>query len=259
MEIQSGYIYAFAILAGFVAGIINTLSGNGSSITLPLLTFLGLPTGIANATNRVGVAAQSLVGFLTFRKGGIKTDKSVIWYLILPAVAGSVAGAQLAVNINDKLLNIILAGVMLILLYLVIKNPEKWLANQIPDTQKLRSIKNLVLMVFIGFYGGFIQIGVGIFILIELVLGAGYSLNQANSIKNLLVFSFTLPALLMFAVQEQINWQLGLLLTFGQASGAWVAANYAVKIPSSNVWIRRLLILVLVWAVLHFVGRYAGD
>ena len=256
MEIMPWYFYLFAALVGFVAGIINTLAGNGSALTLPMLTFLGLPTDIANATNRVGVAVQSLVGYLTFRKGGIKTDGSTIWYLILPSIVGSVAGAQFAVSINERYLNLILGVVMLLLLYLVVKNPERWLAAQTPDSTKLRSIKNIVFMYIVGFYGGFIQIGVGIFILAALVLSAGYNLTQANSIKSLIVFSFTLPALLVFIYQGYINWSLGLLLTVGQASGAWVAATYTVKISSSNIWIRRLLMLVLVWAVIHFTVKY---
>ena len=80
MELQLWQIHLLAVLAGFVAGIINTLAGNGSAITLPFLTFLGLPTGIANATNRVGVVVQSLVGYLTFRKGGIKSDRRQFFY-----------------------------------------------------------------------------------------------------------------------------------------------------------------------------------
>lgn len=51
----------------FLAGIINALAGNGSIITLTVLTeLLGLPGNIANGTNRVGVlmnAAGAMTGF----------------------------------------------------------------------------------------------------------------------------------------------------------------------------------------------------
>ena len=43
--------YLLAILAGIVAGIINTLAGSGSAVTLPMLIFLGLEPVSANATN----------------------------------------------------------------------------------------------------------------------------------------------------------------------------------------------------------------
>ena len=54
-------IYLLALVGSFVAGAINTLAGNGSAITLTILTeVLGLPGTVANGTNRVGIATQSL-------------------------------------------------------------------------------------------------------------------------------------------------------------------------------------------------------
>jgi uncharacterized membrane protein YfcA len=60
------YIYPIAVLGGFVAGIINTLAGNGSAITLSILTeVIGLPGNLANGTNRVGVLMQGIAGTLS--------------------------------------------------------------------------------------------------------------------------------------------------------------------------------------------------
>ena len=61
------YIYVLVVCAGVFAGFVNTLAGSGSLITLPLLMFLGLPANVANATNRIGVLAQSVVGAWSFR------------------------------------------------------------------------------------------------------------------------------------------------------------------------------------------------
>lgn len=57
--------YVLAILAGIVAGAINTLAGSGSAVTLPMLVFLGLDASVANATNRVGVVVQNMAGIAT--------------------------------------------------------------------------------------------------------------------------------------------------------------------------------------------------
>ncbi|HJS28417.1 MAG TPA: TSUP family transporter, partial [Anaerolineales bacterium] len=59
------------IVAGFLAGFINTVAGSGSLITLPLLIFLGLPASVANGTNRVGVLFQNVVAMGSFRKSGV--------------------------------------------------------------------------------------------------------------------------------------------------------------------------------------------
>ena len=53
-----GYVALFVV--GFVAAVINVIAAGGSFLTLPLLLFLGLPAGVANGTNRVGVLAQNV-------------------------------------------------------------------------------------------------------------------------------------------------------------------------------------------------------
>ena len=46
--------------------------------------------------------------------------------------------------------------------------------------------------------------------------------------KNLIVLLFTVAALVVFVINDQVDWTLGLLLGAGQAVGAWVAAPFAV-------------------------------
>ena len=46
--------YPLLVLAGFIAGFIN-VAGGGSLITLPLMIFMGLPSAVANGTNRIAI------------------------------------------------------------------------------------------------------------------------------------------------------------------------------------------------------------
>jgi uncharacterized membrane protein YfcA len=66
-------------------------------------------------------------------------------------------------------------------------------------------------------------------LLAGLVLGSGYNLVSANAVKNLIVLVFTAAALVVFVLNDQVNWTLGLLLGAGQAVGAWVAVHFAVQ------------------------------
>ena len=61
----------FLVLIGFLSGVINTLAGGGSLITLPILIFLGLPPNVANGTNRVAIVFQSLSGAIGYKSKGI--------------------------------------------------------------------------------------------------------------------------------------------------------------------------------------------
>lgn len=247
------YVYVLALLAGVVAGVINTLAGSGSLITLPMLIFLGLPANEANATNRVGVLLQNVVGIRTFQASGKLNVKGWLW-LTVPAVLGSLVGAQIAVDLNEQIMNRVIGAVMIVMLLLILFDPQRWLRQRSEVKEGRPSLPLLIAFFAIGVYGGFIQAGVGIFILSALVLGASYNLVDANTIKLIIVLAFTIAAVAIFAANSQIHWGVGLLMAAGQSAGAWLAARFAARSKNANVWVRRLLIAVIVASIVKLFG-----
>lgn len=247
------YTYVLAILAGMLAGIINTLAGSGSLVTLPMLVFLGLPANVANGTNRVGVLVQNTVGIATFQHSG-KLNTTGSWWLVAPAVVGALVGAQIAVDLNERVMNLAIGVVMVIMLFVILLNPNQWLRAQSEVRGGRPSTGTLLIFFLIGIYGGFIQAGVGVFLLAAMVMGAGFSLNHANVVKLIIVLFITIFALVVFARNGQVNWGLGALMAVGQSLGAWMAARFATQNKNANVWVRRLLILVVVVSILRFFG-----
>jgi uncharacterized membrane protein YfcA len=214
-------------ITGFAAGFINTLAGSGSLLTLPILILLGLPANVANGTNRVGVLLQNIVAVATFRQHGA-LPLAGAWKLILPSVVGAVIGAELAVDLDEELLRRTIGVLMIVLIVVMLLKPERWIAEHVAPREP-RLFVEVPLFFAIGVYGGFIQVSVGLFLLAGLVLGAGYNLVGANALKNLIVLLFTAAALVVFVLNDQVEWMLGLLLGAGQAVGAWVATHFAVK------------------------------
>ena len=238
-------LYVLAIVAGVVAGAVNTLAGSGSALTLPMLVMLGLSAPEANATNRVGVLLSSLVGTRTFKQKGVLETKGVPW-LIVPAGVGSIVGAIIATRLDKEDMKLVIAAVMIVLLVMIITQPNRWIREHREPILNHRSLSTQAIFFFVGLYGGFIQAGVGILLLAALVLNAHYSLVRANAIKVLLVFAFTIPALIVFSLHDQVRWGFGLFMAVGQCSGAWMAARFAADHPQANVWIRRLLIVLII-------------
>lgn len=238
------------ILAGFAAGFINTLAGSGSLITLPLLIFLGLPANVANGTNRVSVLLQNIVGVRAFRKTNILDLRGVL-HLGIPAFLGSIIGARIAVNLNDELMETVIGIVMVGMLFVILLRPQKWLVGTLIkiDTP---GIRNYLIFFFIGIYGGFIQAGVGIFLIAGLVLGIGYDIVRANAVKVGIVLTFTIGALIVFIINNQVNWEAGLLLSIGSMAGAWAGAKVAIE--KGAVWVRRLLIIVVIISAANLLG-----
>ena len=249
------YIYLLAIAAGTLAGIINTLAGSGSLVTLPMLIFLGLPANVANGTNRVGVIVQNIVGIGTFRRKGALDTVGSVWYTV-PAMLGAIVGAMIAVDLNEEAMNRAIGIVMIVMLVVIIVDPKRWLREQSEVQPGRPSIWLLALFFLIGIYGGFIQAGVGIFLLAALVMGVGYNLTHANAVKLVIVLALSLAAIVVFIVNDQVAWWLGALMAIGQSLGAWLAARFAVGNPNANIWVRRLLITVIVLSILKLFGAF---
>lgn len=252
------YVYPLAILAGMLAGVINTLAGSGSLVTLPMLMFMGLPANVANATNRVGVVVQNIVGITTYQQGGKLNMQGSLW-LMLPVLPGAIFGAWLAAQLGAQQMETVIGVVMVIMLFVILFRPEKWLRDVSEAKAGRPPILTLVLFFFIGAYGAFIQAGVGVFILAALVLGAGYTMVHANGIKLVLVLGVTVVAIAVFLLESTpgeplINWGVGALMAVGQSLGAWMAARFATRAKNANLWVRRLLITVVVVSILDLFG-----
>jgi uncharacterized protein len=248
---QHTLLLAAVPVVGFAAGFINTLAGSGSLLTLPMLILLGLPANVANGTNRIGVVLQNIVAVATFRQRGV-LPLAGSWKLILPSVVGAVIGAELAVDLDEALLRQTIGVLMLLLLVVMLFKPERWIAEHAAP-REARLLVEVPLFFAIGVYGGFIQVSVGLFLMAGLVLGAGYNLVGANALKNLIVLVFSAAALVVFIVNDQVQWTLGLLLGAGQAVGAWVAAHFAVRRGAE--FVRWAVIVITVGAA---IALFAG-
>lgn len=245
------YAYPAILAAGLVAGFINTLAGSGSLITLPVLIYFGLPATVANGTNRLGVLLQSGLATESFRRQGVLDGRGGLM-LALPAIVGSVLGAQIAVNLNETLMRQAIGVLMLVMLVVLLVEPKRWLQGRSEQAGKNPSLLQMAIFFAIGIYGGFLQAGVGIFLLAGLVLSAGYDLVRANAIKSLIVAVFTVAALVVFIRNGQVNWGMGLLLAIGNGLGGLIAARTAVK--RGAPFVRWLVIVVVVVSAVNLLG-----
>ncbi len=236
--------YLAVIAAGFAAGFINTLAGSGSLITLPLLIFLGLPANIANGTNRVAILLQNMVAVGSFRRQRVLDVRGGIM-LAIPAMIGAVIGAQIAVNLDEFIIRRTVGILMVVMFFVVLIKPRQWLEGKTGNKKGFSLILKIFVFFLIGAYGGFIQAGVGIFLLAGLVLGAGYDLVKANAVKLLIVLCFTVFALIIFILNGQVEWKTGLVLALGNMTGAWIASRIAVKRGAKFVrWFLLAVLLV---------------
>lgn len=212
-------------VTGIVSGWINVLAGGGSILSVPVMVFLGLPGPVANGTNRIGIIAQNIFAVLGFFRKGF-SDFRLSATLAACACVGAFFGAIVGARLDGVWFERALAIIMLAVVAIMMTGAgQKKLKNE-------GAAKNLalghVLMVGAGFWGGFIQIGVGFILMPILNRVMGFDLVRTNMHKVFIALSFSVVALGVFASQVEIEWALGVALAAGFAVGGWLGANAAV-------------------------------
>jgi hypothetical protein len=224
---------------GTVSGFMNVVAGGGSSLTLPALIFLGLDSTVANGTNRIAVILQNVSAIYAFKRENYSQFK-LSWKLSIITLPGTIAGAVFALSIGDELFEKILGVIMIgVIISMIVPNPSVKTdnnLNKIPWTVHLS-------MFGIGFYGGFIQVGIGFMIMAALQYLMKLNLVIVNMHKVFIVLILTIPAFIIFLVSGNINWQFGISLAIGNAFGAWWAAKLSIRKGES--FIKTILIITV--------------
>lgn len=274
---ETWYALPLLLLVGLVTGVINIVAGGGSLLTLPVLIFLGLPATVANGTNRIGILVQNVAAVWGFGRHGL-LQRGWIVAAALPATVGAVLGAWLAVRIDDRAFERVLAGVMLIAVLATLWGPGRRLVRggepaggggagrgaatggspdrgpppaEDADPDRLRAPLLLLLFFGAGVYAGFVQAGVGFLLLAGAVLG-GLDLVRGNALKVLVLLILTPVVLLLFIHGDKVAWLPGITLAAGNLAGALLGVRLTVT--RGQRWLRRAVtVALLLFAVLLWV------
>lgn len=238
------------VAVGAVAGFLNVMAGGGSLLTVPVLVFMGLPGPVANGTNRIAILAQNLTAIATFFRRGF-SDFRLSLTLAVCSVPGAVAGALVGARLEGVWFNRILALVMLAVM--LVMHFDRGASRRPDDYQPTRKqlLRGHLLMVAAGFWGGFIQIGVGFIIMPILNRVMGLDLVRTNMHKVFIICVYTVAALLVFISQVELLWIVGLALALGNAIGGYLGAHFTVS--SGEGLIKLVLNLVLIVMIIKLL------
>jgi uncharacterized membrane protein YfcA len=193
---------------------------------------------------------QNVVGVTSFKQQKVLNIREGL-KIGIPAVLGSIAGARIAVNLDDAFMERVIGGLLIGMFFLILLKPNRWLRGK-EDQEGLKPVWQMTIFFLIGIYGGFIQAGVGFFLLAGLVLGSGFELVRANALKVFIVFIYTPFALAIFIINGDINYVFGFILAAGNMTGAYLGARVAVKWGAPAV--RVFLLVAIFFASLKLLG-----
>jgi len=241
------------IVSGVFVGFINTLAGGGTIISLTVFLILGLPIDVANGTNRIAVILQNMTSTQAFHQKKVMSWRKGL-ILAIPAVFGSVIGAQLAVDIDRETFEKAIAIVMLLMIFFMFYKPSQLVYGRADLLNRKINWKILLVFFLIGIYGGMFQVGVGYFLLGALVFGVGFDLVKANAVKVLIVLVYTIFALAVFVFNDAVNWKFGLIHAIGNVIGAYVASHIAVQ--KGAAFVKWVIVVVILLTSAQLLGLY---
>lgn len=231
------------LVCGLLSGLMNTLASSGSAITLPVMMFLGIPPSVANATNRLPILIGSSISVYNFQK-----SKEIIWptalLISIPMSLGVFVGTLMAEVIEAKHVEVVVFIAMIVSFFLITTNSRAILKGRSLISSKKISIKNYVVFFLIGIWAGLIVLDSAILILFELILGCGFDLSKANPIKNFFLLIISFISLIIFALHNAVNWEVGFILSIGSFLGGHWGTKLS-HLEGIKKWIYGILIIII--------------
>lgn len=233
---QYGQYPAFFVL-GAVVSLINSIAGGGSSLSLPIMIFLGMPPTVANGTNRIGLIIGNLSSVHNLAKHGY-LNKKLFWQLFWPSLVGALLGVGFLANIGDKVFQAIIAGA--ICLVVIMSHARKDIFGKPPSTppEKLTP-GGAIGFALVSVYGCIVQIGVGFVQIFSLTRYTGLDPIHVNALKNCLTTVFLVVSTAVLAFTGKVNWPIALIM----AAGAWCGGYFgsALQRKKGNKFIQNFI------------------
>ena len=240
------YTLLFLAVAAFCAGLIDAIAGGGGLIQLPAL-LIGLEkseTVVILGTNKVPSIFGTTASALIYRRN-IKTDPKLLIAMALPALIGSMGGASLASLIPTQILKPIVVALLIAVLIYTWKRPQLGLIESMRHDQEQRLRIAAIAALVIGFYDGLIGPGTGSFLVF------GFAFLSASAIAKVVNVATNFGAILIFGLNGEILWKVGLTLAIANVAGGFLGAHLALRGGSNLV---RKVFMAITFALIVKVG-----
>lgn len=228
------------ITAAFFAGVLNSIAGGGSFLTLPALVYIGIPIIPANATSTLSVFPgyiSGTVGFMTELKA---FDRRQLLTLVILSVIGGVLGALLLLVTPSELFNIVVPWLLLFATLLFALGDR--IKSLVPRRQTIDPSKGWISTLLVTIYGGYFNGGLGI-ILLALFSSLGMTdLKLMSGLKNALSAILSASSVITFALAGIIYWNEAILMMIAATLGGYGGAILVRRLP--QIFVRYFIIFI---------------
>jgi uncharacterized membrane protein YfcA len=227
-------------VASFLAGVLNTIAGGGSFLSLPALIASSSAVGVgavtAQATNTVALWPGQLTSLVAFRR----QLQNYGWSLLPLALASGIGGwlgGYLLLKTGNRMFREMLPWLLLFAAVIfVLSFPlGKWLST-LSDGRRYEKWL-LVGMVLVSIYVGYFGAGGGFLVMALFGICGIHNVHEMNALKVVTaVVSIGIPAV-TFIMAGRVAWQFCLEMAVVAAIGGYLAAHYSPKVnPKIMRW-----------------------
>jgi uncharacterized membrane protein YfcA len=216
------------LLAGAVAGFVDSIAGGGGLITVPALLAVGLPPHLALGTNKLASTMGVTTALSRYRGGGLVRLRD--W---LPAIActatGAASGTLLIQRVSADFLGWLIPLLLVAILVYTLASRD---LGERPSRARLdRRVFQVLGGLVLGFHDGFFGPGTGAFWALALVALVGLDMRRATAATKVMNATSNWTALVFFALGGKVVWTVGLAMGAGQILGATLGARQVLRRP----------------------------
>lgn len=236
---------AVAVLTGFV----DAIAGGGGLIMMPALIYTGLPPHVVLGTNKVQSACGTAMATLRYHRAGLFAIRPNL-PTVAAIFAGALAGALVIQRFDADVLRLVVPLLLMGIALYTVFSPRM---DDHDRKARLSERSYLPAAGAVGFYDGFFGPGAGQFYTTTLVGLRGLGLTRATGLTKLFNLTSNVASIVVFASGGQVLWLLGLCMSAGAMTGAWLGSHWATRLGARLI--RPLLVTVslaltarLVWS-----------
>ncbi len=219
----------FCCLAYFFAGIVDSITGGGGLITIPVMLTVGIPVHYITGTNQCAAWIGTGVAAYKYVKSGNIHLKSAL--VTLPfAVTGSYIGARLNLMVPDHYLKLFMLVTIPIIAIFLFVNKKLGEEERVEEkTNRSIWLWSALIGLVLGGYQGFYGPGAGMFFMLAYAALLSLSLVKSTGNTRFVVAFASVTSVVTYAVSGAVIWELAIVCTVFNIAGSYLGAVLAIR------------------------------
>jgi len=229
------------IIAGCIAGLMNSIAGGGTLVTFPTLIVAGIPSIPANATSTIALLPAAIASAVGYRN---KIQSVSHWLKVFAPVSllGGLLGGILLVQTPTRIFDWLVPFLILFATILFMANSSlkqffsaRAKASHGTPPSRTWLLGGALFQFAVAVYGGYFGAGIGILMLASLGMLGFRDVHEMNALKVLLGFLINVVAAAYFIASGLVYWPAAAIMACGTIIGGYAGAHFAQKVPQQRV------------------------